>query len=230
MEKSPGYFVSWLAPFRIQLITPDARLILSLRDPVDRLLSDFSQLLEVNSKMLFKRPLPGPPWTWSEKDNRTVKDFFTQQYFRANTGTLRLNKKALIIGNYVERLRTWRALFSSHQMLVVCAEELVTHPSKVLREMVTFLNLSDFDWESHLKFSSKKGFFCIVSSRHGEERRASGSREIVENLKCLGRTKGRPHVVPPRGQLEKLMAYYQTTNEGIFKLLGKRCPWPTMGT
>lgn len=46
VEKSPSYFVTEYVPYRIKRMDPDIRLLLIVRDPVTRLISDYSQILE----------------------------------------------------------------------------------------------------------------------------------------------------------------------------------------
>jgi [heparan sulfate]-glucosamine 3-sulfotransferase 5 len=50
IEKSPNYFVTENVPERVQNMSRDVLLILVVRDPVTRLISDYAQILENHRK------------------------------------------------------------------------------------------------------------------------------------------------------------------------------------
>ena len=43
IEKTPSYYVTRLAPARVHAMSPDTRLIVVVRDPVTRAISDYAQ-------------------------------------------------------------------------------------------------------------------------------------------------------------------------------------------
>jgi [heparan sulfate]-glucosamine 3-sulfotransferase 5 len=53
VEKTPGYFVSPEAPVRVRAMNRNVKLVLIVRDPVTRLISDYTQVCE----------------TWSARDS-----------------------------------------------------------------------------------------------------------------------------------------------------------------
>lgn len=50
IEKTPKYFHSRLVPERIHKMNPNIKLILVVRDPVVRLMSDYAQLLQYHNE------------------------------------------------------------------------------------------------------------------------------------------------------------------------------------
>ena len=44
LEKTPGYFTSKTAPARVAALNPQMKLILILRDPLQRTVSDYTQV------------------------------------------------------------------------------------------------------------------------------------------------------------------------------------------
>ncbi len=92
--------------------------------------------------------------------------------------------------------------------MIIDGEELKADPVSVMSKLQNFLKIEPFfNFKEHLRFDSKKGFFCQVTN--------------VNNTKCLGRSKGR--VYPPmESRAEKyLRSFYLSHNIALSKLLTK---------
>lgn len=140
MEKSPSYFVTPLVPQRIYKMSRSTKLIVVVRNPTVRAISDYTQLKSKNSKL--------PPF-----EQYVTKD--KQQTI------LKVNDNTVDIGLYGKHLKKWLLYFPISQIHFVCGEELSTHPLKELKAVEQFLNLDPFIDENDIVFNKTKGFPCF---------------------------------------------------------------------
>jgi hypothetical protein len=105
-EKSADYFAHPAAPARLARIMPGARLVLQLRNPVDRAYSDY--------KMLYRRgTVTGPPEAY------------------LHSGATR-HHRFLRDGLYAEHLARWLEHFDREQIRVLLFEDVKSQPTQVV--------------------------------------------------------------------------------------------------
>jgi hypothetical protein len=120
-EATPAYLHVECAAARIREHLPDVKMIVSLRNPVDRLYSRYW-----NARGRF-----------SENEGLSFEEKIAQ-------------KPALIEeGFYVDHLRRYLDLFPREQLLILLFDDLVTDPSSFLVQMYRFLGVSE-DYSSEL--------------------------------------------------------------------------------
>lgn len=79
-------------------------------------------------------------------------------------------------------MERWLAYYPAQQLHIIDGEQLKSNPIDVMNDLQRFLKITPtFDYSNHLRYDTKKGFFCQVM---GEDRN-----------KCLGKSKGRQY--PP---------------------------------
>lgn len=124
-----------------------------------------------------------------------------------------LKHRCLNPGMYAQHLEHWLAYFPPQQIQIVDGEELKSDPALVMDRMQAFLKIEPyFDYHAHLRFDSKKGFFCPV---------------VDGTTKCLGRGKGRAYPVLTEEAEKYVREFYTTHNVALSKLLTKlRQPIP----
>ncbi|XP_028935432.1 heparan sulfate glucosamine 3-O-sulfotransferase 3A1-like [Ornithorhynchus anatinus] len=134
MEKTPSYFVTKEAPARISATSKGTKLIVVVRDPVTRAVSDYTRT----------RP--------SGRTSRPSRALT----FRDGTaaGPVDASWSAVQIGIYAKHLEGWLRHFPLRQMLFVSGERLVGDPAGV------FLGLKRIVTDKHLYFNQTKGFPC----------------------------------------------------------------------
>lgn len=92
--------------------------------------------------------------------------------------------------------------------MIIDGEELKANPVSVMNKLQNFLKIEPFfDYELHLRFDSKKGFFCQVNH--------------MNSTKCLGRSKGRLYPPMEERAHKFLQAFYLSHNIALSKLLTK---------
>ncbi|KAK9518346.1 hypothetical protein VZT92_023655 [Zoarces viviparus] len=148
VEKTPAYFTSSKVPKRIHQVNPDIKLLLILRDPTERVLSDYTQVF-YNRLQKHKRYQP--------IESVLVKD-----------GEINLGYKALNRSLYCVHMQNWLKYFPLESIHVVDGDELIRDPFPEMKKVEMFLKLEPQINASNFYFNKTKGFYCLRD--HGRER------------------------------------------------------------
>ncbi|KAA0724962.1 Heparan sulfate glucosamine 3-O-sulfotransferase 3B1 [Triplophysa tibetana] len=159
MEKTPSYFVTREAPARIYALSRDTKLIVVVRDPVTRAISDYTQTLS-------KKP--------------DIPTFESLTFKNRTTGLIDTSWSAIQIGIYAKHLDNWLQYFPMEQILFVSGERLITDPAGELGRVQDFLGLKRIITDKHFYFNQTKGFPCL--------KKAEGSSKPHCLGKTKGRT------------------------------------------
>ncbi|XP_045848852.1 heparan sulfate glucosamine 3-O-sulfotransferase 6 isoform X1 [Meles meles] len=139
VEKTPSYFVTREAPSRIHGMSPNTKLIVVVRNPVTRAISDYAQMLSKT---------PGLP-------------SFRALAFRHGLGLVDTAWSAVRIGLYAQHLDNWLRFFPLSRFLFVSGERLVSDPAGELGRVQDFLGLRRVVTDKHFYFNATKGFPCL---------------------------------------------------------------------
>jgi hypothetical protein len=134
-EKSPYYLFYPLAPRRVFSLLPQAKLIVMLRNPVDRAYSHYFH--EVRQKMeplTFEQALDAEPERLAGELDRMLRD---ERYISHTHVTF----SYLARGVYADQIQAWQACFGHDQILVLSSDELFSAPDAAYRRVLSFLNL-----------------------------------------------------------------------------------------
>ncbi|KAG9345440.1 hypothetical protein JZ751_008584 [Albula glossodonta] len=148
VEKTPAYFTSGKVPERIYQMNPDIKLLLILRDPTERVLSDYTQVF-YNRLQKHKQYQP--------IETVLVKD-----------GEINLEYKALGRSLYHQHMQNWLRFFPLENIHIVDGDQLIKDPLGEMKMVERFLNLSSQINASNFYFNKTKGFYCLRD--HGRER------------------------------------------------------------
>ncbi|XP_042591856.1 heparan sulfate glucosamine 3-O-sulfotransferase 3A1 [Cyprinus carpio] len=159
MEKTPSYFVTREAPARIYAMSRDTKLIVVVRDPVTRAISDYTQTLS-------KKP--------------DIPTFESLTFKNRTTGLIDTSWSAIQIGIYAKHLDNWLQFFPMSQILFVSGERLISDPAGELGHVQDFLGLKRIITDKHFYFNQTKGFPCL--------KKAEGSSKPHCLGKTKGRT------------------------------------------
>ncbi|KAJ6660409.1 hypothetical protein lerEdw1_017833 [Lerista edwardsae] len=159
MEKTPSYFVTKEAPARISAMSKDTKLIVVVRDPVTRAISDYTQTLS-------KKP--------------DIPTFESLTFKNRTTGLIDTSWSAIQIGIYAKHLENWLLYFPIGQILFVSGERLISDPAGELGRVQDFLGLKRIITDKHFYFNKTKGFPCL--------KKAEGSSKPHCLGKTKGRT------------------------------------------
>ncbi|XP_054615795.1 heparan sulfate glucosamine 3-O-sulfotransferase 3B1a [Dunckerocampus dactyliophorus] len=139
MEKTPSYYITKEVPARIYTMSKDTKLIVVVRDPVTRAISDYTQ---THSK---KPDIPS----------------FESLTFKNTSGVIDATWSAVQIGMYAKHLERWLQYFPMEQLLYVSGERLISDPAGEVARVQDFLGLRRVVTEEHFHFNPAKGFPCL---------------------------------------------------------------------
>lgn len=236
IEKSPAYFVTHEVPERVKAMNASIKLILILRNPVTRLISDFSQTIanrlddpsapddydhdDHNRAIQMEGPSASNGNVTSTLLWRVAEQEF-KKYILRSDGGIDEQRRIVRIGMYSMHLERWLSIFHRDKFHFVDGELLIKRPHEELQKLERFLGLPPVITEEHFVFSPKKGFYCLTndtaSSRH---KRNAVVTDNSFGLVCLGKSKGRRHVAVDRDLVDKLRDFYAPYNEYLSSMTG----------
>lgn len=149
IEKTPRYFVTPEVPARISNVSKYIKLIVVVRDPVIRAISDFTQ--------------------GSSKDPNLTETFAEKAFHQNGTGSVHKNWSAIKTGIYIKHIKYWLNYFSITQMHFVSGENLISNPAQEVQDVTDFLNLKRVISNKHFYFNETKGFPCLKKHEKGSE-------------------------------------------------------------
>ncbi|MEE6462492.1 hypothetical protein FKM82_001611 [Ascaphus truei] len=144
VEKTPAYFSSPKVPERIYNMNSTIRLLLILRDPIERVLSDYTQVF-YNHKQKNKSYPP-------------VEDLLLKNR-EINTDYKAINRSL-----YYPYMQNWLTYFPLANIHIVDGDHLIRDPFPEIQKVETFLNLSPQIKASNFYFNKTKGFYCLRDS------------------------------------------------------------------
>lgn len=196
IEKTPAYFLTEQVPKRIFSMSKDVKLLVIVRDPTERAISDYTQLsLKSTGSVL-------PPF---------------EEYVLKDENVINESRSVVKFGLYIKYLKQWMKYFPLSQIHFVSGENLVQNPAAELKLIEKFLNLRPMITEKNFYFNKTKGFPCFIGKigLHGKRKRG-----------CLGNKKGRKHVPVRNDVRAMLRDYYRPFNEELYKVVGRNFHWP----
>ncbi|KAK2883756.1 hypothetical protein QQF64_016517 [Cirrhinus molitorella] len=143
IEKSPAYFITEEVPERIFKMNSSIKLLLIVREPTTRAVSDYTQVLK-----------------GKEHKNKTY-DKFEELVIDTNTCEVNTKYKAVQTSIYTKYLEHWLKFFPIEQFHIVDGDRLITDPLPELKMVEQFLNLPSQISQYNLYFNATRGFFCL---------------------------------------------------------------------
>ena len=142
IEKTPAYFTDDAAAGRIFQMNHSVKLLLVLRDPVDRTISDYTQIsYNKQSKSL-----------QFQKFETLALDMY---------GRVNKSYRAIQRSMYYKHMERWLHFFPLSSFHFVDGEKLVSDPSTELKAVETFLGLPHVLSRENFFFNKTRGFFCM---------------------------------------------------------------------
>lgn len=148
VEKTPAYFTSTKVPGRVWQMNPDVKLLLIVRDPTERVLSDYTQVY-YNRLQKHKKLQP--------VESVLLKD-----------GRINVSYRALNRSLYYQHMENWLRFFPLDSIHLVDGDLLIRDPLPEMQRVERFLKLEPQINGSNFYFNKTKGFFCLRD--HGRER------------------------------------------------------------
>ncbi|RUS91976.1 hypothetical protein EGW08_000189 [Elysia chlorotica] len=195
LEKSPSYLWEPRAPEELYKINKDVKLILLVKDPVDRIMSQAARMVNTD------------PHNYQSD---TPRHFYLERI----NGSLSIKKwnNAVNRGKYIVHLKKWLRFFPLSQIHVLDGGALKYEPATQIQQVETFLGLPPLLGPSNFYYNATKGFYCMVPFS-------------TNKPSCLGKSKGRKHPQLNDTVKTLLYDFYRPYNEEFFRVLGRRFDW-----
>ena len=149
-EATPYYFFHPLAPKRIARILPNVKLIVLLRNPIDRAFSHYNHEVRMGTETLSfeeaikheKSRLQGEREKILTKAN--YRSYAYQHFSYLNRGI------------YISQVLYWLNFFPIDQLHVVCSEDFFEYPESVLKDITKFLGVPPFKLKRYRQYNQAK--------------------------------------------------------------------------
>ena len=175
-ETSPDYVFDPRAPSRVHAFAHRMKLIVILRDPVERAYSQWR----------LERRRGTEPLSFEDALDREASELPRELELLRETSGYRdvpFSTSFVARGRYAEQLERWLELFPRQQVLVLLSEDLLADPASVMSRIAQFLEVPQWTAESYR-----------VRGAQGEAEMAPETRERLAD-----------EFVEPNGRLEELL-------------------------
>jgi hypothetical protein len=149
-DATPYYLLHPLAALRAFMVVPAARIIIMLRDPVDRAYSHYHHEIRLGEESLsFEEAIAAEDSRIAGEEERILDDplyaSFSYQHFTY-----------LKRGLYAGQIRDWLRYYPADQVLIVSSEQLFENPFAEYQRVLKFLRLPTWELPSYrAEFSGK---------------------------------------------------------------------------
>ena len=141
-EATPRYLHYPYAPKRVHQLLPKVKLIVLLRNPIDRAYSHYQMEYNTgNEDLSFEKAI-------EQEENRISNDMKKMENDETFYSVYFYRKSYLTRGIYLDQLKRWYKYFPKEQFLILKSEDLYSDPSKIYREVLSFLGLPKHDLNS----------------------------------------------------------------------------------
>lgn len=147
-EATPGYISHPHAPKRIFETIPKVKLIVLLRNPVDRAYSHYQHAVLLGKETLsFEEAIEAEPERLRGEKEKMIEDESYNSFYYGNCSYLSR-------GIYVDQLKVWLNLFPKEQILILNSENFSSDPPTTFRRVLEFLNLPDWECKEYERFNT----------------------------------------------------------------------------
>jgi hypothetical protein len=134
-EASPAYLFHPHVYERVAQVLPHVKLIVLLRNPVDRAYSQYYHSIELGYETRpFEEAIREEQERTAQERGKILKD----EHYQSDAYK---HHSYLTRGIYVDQLQAWMSLFPSEQFLILKSEEFYVDPAAVLKKVYVFLDL-----------------------------------------------------------------------------------------
>ena len=150
-EASPYYIFHPCAPERVHSTLPKAKIIVMLRNPVDRAYSHYKYHVKLGAEDLaFEDALNVEEERLAGEDEKLIAD---DSYFSFNHKMFSYQSR----GRYIEQLKRWARYYSVGDMLIVRSEDFFEDSESIFADVLRFLGLPEHRLPEYQKFNAGGG-------------------------------------------------------------------------
>jgi len=210
-EASPHYLSDPESPRRIYQVSPRAKILISLRDPVERAFSHY--LMYVRSGWI-KSTFQEVVNTFFEDKNRVPENIVVGR------------------GIYYDPIKRYLDLFGQKHIKILVFEEFIENPKSTIEEILKFLDLKyeikNFQVQVYNKYGAPRDALTAYVFRNksikfmAEKLISASSRKFLKE-RFLLKQQSKPEM--DKSDKEKLIKFYRDDVVKIKTLLGRDLPW-----
>ena len=210
-ESSTSYLADPKAADLIHEVSPNARILISLRDPVERIFSTYLML-----KRLYK-----------------IKSSFNEQIQKEyNQNEFSVSDLKLKRGLYSKHVKRYFDIFDSKQIKIIIFEEWIKNPKSIVEEILKFLDLKillgDFEEKIYNPFVISRGRL-LTKIRTNDHLSKVTKRILPQPTRTFLRNNFfiKDGVKPKMEKEERdfLINFYRDDVNKLQTLLGRKLPW-----
>ena len=145
-EATPYYLFHPCVPERMATLYPNLKLVIMLRDPVDRAISHYHHAVHYGFEPL------GLEAAIAAETDRLAGQATQLLSGQITTSYSHQHHSYLARGRYLEQIRCWEQFFPRSQCLYIHSAEFFSHPERELQRVCTFLGVEKLhlpDYPSH---------------------------------------------------------------------------------
>jgi hypothetical protein len=158
-EASPYYLFHPRAPSRAARVVPQARLIILLRDPIERAYSHYRERYRHGAEALtFEEALEREEERLAGEEERLSRDDRYYSFVHEHFGYVSQ-------GLYLEPLRRWIGLFGRKRLLILRSEDFFAYPQETYGTVLQFLRLPTWSLSAFPRFNYHEGQAMSPSTR-----------------------------------------------------------------
>ncbi|MFQ5470216.1 MAG: sulfotransferase [Gammaproteobacteria bacterium] len=149
-EATPYYVFHPHAPARIKKHFPDARIIIMLRDPVERAYSHYKYHVKLGVEDLsFEQAI--------EKEGERLQGEYQKMLNNEHYNSVNYKEYSYLKrGVYVEQIKRWFELFEKESIRIFRSEDFFSDPGVVYQNVLEFLGLSSYPLKTYKRFNAGK--------------------------------------------------------------------------
>lgn len=145
-DKSPYYLFHPSVPERVFSLYPNIKIIILLRNPIDRAYSQYWMNIRYETETLsFEEAINAEPKRLAGETEKLLLNpgYCSDQHKRFSY---------LSRGIYVDQIKRWMSFFPSEKILILLSDDLKNNPTHVMNKVFSFLELPNYD---KIRFTSK---------------------------------------------------------------------------
>jgi len=149
-EATAHYMTHPLAAKRAHEILPNAKIIVMLRNPIDRAYSHYQMEFEhKNEKFSFEDAINDEP----ERIKGEIEEMLQNEN---NSGRNYPHRAYIKSGEYLEQMKPWMEFFPKENFKFIKSEEFNKNPSLVYNQVLKFLGLEPFELKKYEKIRKRE--------------------------------------------------------------------------
>lgn len=202
-DATPKYIYGPKVAKRLSLYSPNAKLVLLLRDPIERAYSAWNMFRKYakgsgktpEGLMMENEDERNGVMSLLERDSYPgFSEIIREEIESMGNDDCPMEPSFVRRGLYVDQILEYFKYFDSNQMCVIESRELRNDTNRVLGEVVDFLGLESYDWGKGQSLRRKEHVGVYQSVLYNEDR-------------------------------EYLSEFYRPYNERLYSLLGRKFDW-----